>query len=235
MQKHVTIEGFEVPILFARRKGTRSIRLSMKGDGTIRVSVPYGVPELLAKRFVLQKRDWILEHLKPAIILKDGQHIGKNHVLYVQEGESTRAHTKVTDTEISVTLPEGQEMLGVLGQKTIRKACEKALLAEAERLIPQRLETISKQSGITYNSVVVKKLKSRWGACDNRNNISFNTYLIQLEWELIDYVICHELAHTLHHHHQPSFWELVEKLYPTHKNARKILKMKQTDIIPTNF
>ncbi len=83
--------------------------------------------------------------------------------------------------------------------------------------------------------MTVKKLKSRWGACDNRNNLSFNTYLIQLEWELIDYVICHELAHTLHHHHQASFWELVEQLYPTYKNARKILKTKQTDIIPTNF
>lgn len=235
MQKHVTIDGLDVPILFAKRKGTRSIRLSMKGDGTIRVSVPYGVPELLAKRFVLQKREWILEHLKPTIVLHDGQHIGKNHMLTIQTGSSTRAHTKVTDTAIRVTLPLGQTKESTESQKTIRKACEKALLAEAERLIPQRVEAISKQCGITYTTVTVKKLKSRWGACDNRNNLSFNTYLIQLEWELIDYVICHELAHTLHHHHQVSFWELVEKLYPTYKNARKLLKTKQTDIIPTNF
>ncbi len=231
MQKHVVIDGIDVPIVFAKRKGTRSIRLSMKGDGTLRVSVPYGIPEMLAKRFVLQKRDWILEHIKPVNILTSGQHIGKNHRLLVIQGSSTRSHTKVTDTEIRVTLPEGVRASSTEAQKTLRKACEKALLSEAERLIPQRVAMISEKSGIGCASVTIKKLKSRWGACDNRNNLSFNSYLIQLEWELIDYVICHELAHTLHHHHQPSFWELVEKLYPTYKNARKILKTKQTSVV----
>ncbi len=230
MQKHVVIDGIDVPILFAKRKGTRIIRLSMKSDGTIRVSVPYGVPELLAKRFIMQKRDWILEHIKPKTLLSDGQHIGKNHTLSVVEGTSTRSHSKITDTEIRVTLPQGTTATSTEAQKTIRKACEKALLAESERLLHQRVDTISKKSGIAYNSVTVKKLKSRWGACDNRNNLSFNTYLIQLDWALIDYVICHELAHTIHHHHQKSFWELVEQLYPTYKEARKLLKTKPTDV-----
>ena len=230
MQKHISVDGLEHPIVLSRRKGTRSVRLSIKSDGTIRVTVPYGVPELLAKRYVSQKKDWIEKHCKPAVIISSDMHVGKNHRLIITQSGATRPSTRVSSTEIRVSLPRGMSVSGSEAQKAIRRACEKALAQEAERLLPQRLETLSKQHGITYASCTTKKLKSRWGACDNHNNLSFNIYLMQLDWSLIDYVICHELAHTIHHHHQESFWQLVEKLCPNYKILRNTLKTKPTDI-----
>lgn len=235
MQKIINVEGIEQPIVLARRKGTKNLKISIKGDGQVRVSVPYGVPEMFAKRFVREKADWIIQHQKPQNLIRNGAHIGKNHILTILTTDAGRHSTKITATAIRVTLPEGSSETSLTSQKIIKTACDKALLHESKILLPQRLEYISKKHSITYKTGSIKKLKSRWGACDNYSNISLNSYLIQLDWSLIDYVICHELAHTVHHNHQSKFWKLVESISPNYKELRKKLKTLPTDIIPTKF
>jgi predicted metal-dependent hydrolase len=120
-------------------------------------------------------------------------------------------------------------------QSAMKKVAEKALGLEAERLLPQRLETLAQKYNCTYASVTTRKLTSRWGSCDSRKQITLSIYLMQLSWELIDYVIIHELAHTTHQHHQADFWEEVERMLPSWKTLRKELKSKPTDVFATNF
>ena len=235
MQKSILIDGLEHPVILSRRKGTRNIRLSIKSDGVVSVSVPYGVPEILARKFVENKAEWILKHHKPASLISDSAHIGKNHTLIILPSKTEKHSTRVTNTEIIIKLPDSLSSTSVMAQKIIKQACEKALLQESKILLPQRLEQLSKKHGISYKSCSVKKLKSRWGSCDNFNNIALNIYLIQLDWTLIDYVICHELTHTIHHHHQTSFWDYLSEIYPDYKNARKTIKAKPTDILQTNY
>lgn len=235
MQKSISIEGLNYPIIIARRKGARSLRLTIKSDGKVRLTIPYGVPEFLAKKFITSKIDWIQEHQQLNALLEDQVHIGKNHRLHILSTESSRSHSKVTDTAIIVHVPEKFDYNSKEAQGMVAKACEKALLQEAEKLLPQRVEYISTKYGISYTSISVKKLKSRWGACDSHNNLVLNTYLVQLDWNLIDYVITHELAHTRHHHHQKSFWNEVETHCPDYKNLRKELKIKKTSIVPTHY
>lgn len=235
MLKTISIEGLDTPVILARRKGTRNLRLSIKNDGSIRLSVPYGIPEFMAKRFAAERLAWIQKHQKPRIIILEGAHIGKNHRLVIEQTTATQIRSRVTATEIKIMLPPGASVEDAEVQTRIKRACDKALLAEATALLPQRLAHISKLHALPYRSCTAKKLKSRWGACDNYGNITLNHYLIQLDWPLIDYVLCHELAHTVHHHHQPTFWQLVEKLCPDYKARRKLLKTKPTDIIPTTF
>ena len=235
MQKQINIEGIEHPIILSRRKGTRNIRLSIKSDGIVKVSVPYGVPEILARKFVENKAEWILKHHKPASLLLDTAHIGKNHQLSILISQTEKHSTRVTNAEIIVKLPDNLPPTSVKAQKIIKQACEKSLLQESKILLPQRLNQLSAKYNIPYKSCTVKKLKSRWGSCDNFNNIALNIYLIQLDWTLIDYVICHELTHTIHHHHQASFWDYLSDLYPDFKNARKVIKAKPTDILKTSY
>jgi len=235
MQKSIIIEGFDQPIQLARRKGTRNIRIAIKSDGKVRLTIPYGVPEFAAKKYLKSKVDWINKNIKPPTIILDNSHIGKSHRLKILPSNATRHSTKVTATGVFVNLPYTIDTSSPEGQKIIKKACDKALLQEASVLLPQRLEQLSKETQIEYRGCTIKKLKSRWGACDSHKNISLNSYLIQLDWSLIDYVIYHELAHINHPHHKSEFWNLVSVLEPNYKVLRKELKSKPTDIDPTNF
>ncbi len=235
MQKLIEIAGLEHPVTLSRRKGTKNLRISIKNSNKVVLSVPYGIPESAAKLFVTSKIDWIQKNIEPARIISNGAHIGKSHRLVIEPSNANRHSTKVTSTEIVVRLPADIAADSPKGQAIIKKACDKALLQQATRLLPQRLEFVSKKTGVDYRTCTVKKLKSRWGACDSRKNISLNSYLIQLDWDLIDYVICHELAHTHHAHHQKEFWDFVATLCPDYKQLRKQLKTHPTDINPTNF
>ena len=233
MQKSIYVDSLGYSVVIARRKGTRSIRISIKSDGVIRLSVPYMVSERMALKFLEQKTDWIKEHRKEPVVIGEGAHIGKSHRLVFEPINSSEVKTRLSLNTVTVKIPIDTDWRDSKVQSAVRKAAERALKKEAETLLPQRLQTLSNLHGINYKSCSVKKLKSRWGSCDSRKNIVFNIYLIQLEWRLIDYVILHELTHTIHQHHRPEFWGYLENILPDYKLRRKELKQMPTDILPT--
>ena len=235
MQKTIYVESINHDVVLARRKGTRSLRLAIKSDGTIRLSIPYLVSERQALKFIEQKSEWIAQHHKKQNILEPNSHIGKSHRLIFEQSDVKTIKTRLSTNLLIIKFPLDSEWSSTLVQKSARKACERALKKESENLLPQRLETLSKHFNISYKSCTVKKLKSRWGSCDSNKNITLNIYLIQLDWKLIDYVLAHELAHTIHQHHKSDFWSYLESLQPDCKERRKLLKQMPTDILPTSF
>jgi hypothetical protein len=42
--------------------------------------------------------------------------------------------------------------------------------------------------------------------------------------EVVDYVVVHELAHTVFHNHSRQFWRQVEAILPDYKERRKWLR-----------
>ncbi|MFT4532401.1 MAG: putative metal-dependent hydrolase [Candidatus Saccharimonadales bacterium] len=235
MVKKLYIEHLGISVTLTRRVGTRSIRISLRNDGTIKISVPYGVSDRSAEKFLISKAEWIKEHAKVRPNLVDGQHIGKSHRLVLLRSDVEAIKTRVGKNEVTVTLPLDISADSDEAQHKIQSTAERALKKEAESLLPQRLEFLANKYDIEYGQVSVKKLKSRWGSCDSRKNIVLNIYLMQLDWSLIDYVIVHELAHTHHQHHQKPFWDFLETMLPDYKQRKKLIKDKPTNIVGTNY
>ncbi len=183
--------------------------------------------ERQAIKLALQKQDWITEHLKPVHNFNDNSLIGRGGRVQVQLTTS-EPKVRLHGYNVKVLLNDWSDLESQSVQKKIRQAAEKSLKKQANQLLPQRLEDLSRRCALEYRSVSVRKLKSRWGSCDQHKNIVLNIFLIQLSWELIDYVIIHELVHTKHPHHQADFWRAVEEHLPNYAALRKQLKEHST-------
>ena len=78
--------------------------------------------------------------------------------------------------------------------------------------------------GVALPPIAVKDMRSRWGSCSARGNVSLHWGLVLLDPELLDYVVVHELVHLRRAHHQPAFWRGVERLLPDYRERRRRLR-----------
>ena len=98
-------------------------------------------------------------------------------------------------------------------------ASEEEQRAEIERLrrlakedLPPRIARLSQQTGLRYTKLSIRAARTKWGSCSSRNAISLSLFLMQLPEALRDFVILHELCHTVHHNHSPRFHDLLDRL-----------------------
>jgi len=192
--------------------------------------MPHWTPYSAGQAFALSHTTWIqaelAKHSHP--MLMQGQKIGKLHNLrfeYVLSGQATT--NRVTSTEIIVRLTPDEQPTDESVQTRALQAATRALKREGERLLRPRLQNLSDKHNLPFEGFSVKQLKRRWGSCDSHRNITLNLYLMELPWEFIDYVLLHELTHTVHMNHGPHFWELLTTLEPRARDLSKQLRKHQ--------
>ncbi len=214
------------PVHLYKRRGTRGIRLSIGHDGEVRVSMPYWVPYRTGAEFAASKREWIKSKQIPTVQLRHGSRVGKaHHLAFILQPERKTLATRITTSgEIRIYLPTHLLPEHAEVQKAAQKASIRALRQQAEKLLPQRLSTLATHHGFEYTDVTVKQLKSRWGSCTEQGNIALSSFLMQLPWHLIDYVIMHELMHTRIMAHGPTFWDELSAYVPNLKAIRKEIR-----------
>lgn len=97
-------------------------------------------------------------------------------------------------------------------------------LAEYARCyLGERLQLLSARHSLAYKSLRVGRQKSRWGSYSARGCISLNAKLAFLPPELSDYVILHELCHSMHLAHDKKFWEIMQIFNPLSRHFDKKL------------
>ena len=90
----------------------------------------------------------------------------------------------------------------------------------AEARVAKKLEQWSRRLNLTYEDFTIKKYKSRWGSCSANNKLSFNYKILFLPNDLQDYIIVHELCHTVRKDHSKFFWALVGNSLPEYGKLR---------------
>lgn len=221
-----TIHDEEFGTITIRRSArARQVRLRVAPDGTLRASLPLYAPTFLVKRLLKSSREQIrqlLEQAQPSIDYHDGMQIGKSHTLIIREGQQLEATRK--GLSIFVTLPAQYKLTDPKVVRVVREALVAALRVEAKSYLPKRLKYLSEKQNLQYERVRFSHASGRWGSCSSTGTISLNIALMKLPFELIDYVLVHELSHTVHMNHSEAFWKLVAEGDPEYKQHRRRLK-----------
>jgi predicted metal-dependent hydrolase len=228
--KKTYLEGIGT-ICLRRSSRARLIRLKIDHKDGVVVVLPNHIPEKYAIDFVGKKKGWIKKSLARQAELKSRYTIftentafrTRNHILCIQKHNKATVKSAVSRNEIRIWYPDFANVEDDRIQKVIRRAVEETWRIEAKRYLPYRTQELALQHGFNYNHVRVKKASSRWGSCSSSNNINLNIQLMRLPDNLIDYVILHELAHTVQKNHQSSFWNLLEAILPGAKKLDKSL------------
>lgn len=231
-QKVVDVPGIG-EVLLAKRRGSKSLRLSLLPDGRVRVGLPNWLPYSAGIRFALSRSDWINQHQPDhlAPLLREGDLIGKSYRLnFISQTGAQKTTTRLGSNKILIKSASSYSHADV--QRMAIKASEKALKIEATTLLPQRLEKLAEANNFIYKKVIIKRLTSRWGSCSSQNTITLSYYLVQLPWRLIDYVIVHELIHTQYLDHSKNFWAAFEQVMPNAKELRKEMKQFRPTVLP---
>ena len=228
-----TIQDEEFGKITIRRSAKATqVRLRVAPDGTLRASLPMYAPLFLVKRLIASSRDELRDLLvqsHPNITFEDGMQIGKSHTLLVRP-TSGALKTNLRGQQIIVSLPEGMHLHDAEATRVIRDGVIAALRVEAKNYLPRRLSFLAEKLGYRYTKVRFSHASGRWGSCSSEGTISLNIALMKLPFELIDYVLVHELAHTHQMNHSPDFWELVGQCDPEYKAHRKALKAEAPTI-----
>ena len=230
-QKRINIDSIGSIVL---RKSIRAKHLAIriKPNEGVSVTIPKRISFLEGERFAISKKNWILKHLpKIEAIEKSAKTFDeqtefktKNYQLVIKKTDVKSVFVTIKKPVVELSIPKEMDIKEEFVQNAIKFGIIETLRIEAKSYIPEKVKMFANKFGFKYNKLFFKNIKTRWGSCSGRNNINLNVHLMRLPDELIDYVILHELVHTVHKNHSKTFWMRLEEVCPSSKKFDKELK-----------
>lgn len=217
---------------------TRRISISARPFQPLRVTLPVFESFSRAEQFLEEKEKWIHKTLGKIRKL-EGQYTlfdehtrfhTSEHELKIERTDTDVPKASLKENNILVRLPKESDVQSPEIQELIRLGIQAAWRKEAKKILPVRLNEFARKHQLTYNRVTIKNNRSRWGSCSQKNNINLSLHLMRLPSHLIDYILLHELAHTLHKNHGRRFWQRLEKICPDAKSLDKELRGYRIEI-----
>lgn len=163
-------------------------------------------------------------------VFENGMQIGKSHTLIVRPSTTSKTVARRHGQQIIVSLAPADTLQDPRVARTVRDTVIEALRIEAKSYLTKRLAFLATHNGFTYEKIRFSHASGRWGSCSSNGTISLNIALMKLPFELIDYVLVHELSHTVQMNHSEAFWKLVHSSDPYYLAHRRALKKETPSI-----
>jgi predicted metal-dependent hydrolase len=220
-------------VKLVKHKRARRIKITVKPTG-VRVTIPVSVSFKTGEEFATSKKEWIKkakEKIPTDILLlnfdSDGRLFSTRNYLYkLEPAEIDFVNVKVLKSDNTVLFqhPQHLNINSPKVQRALKYGAEEMLRKEAKEYLPQRTHEIGAKMGLTFKRIFIKNNKSNWGSCSSLGNINLNLHLMRLPDRLIDFVIVHELLHTIIPNHGPRFKEMINRSFPDSKTLNTELK-----------
>ena len=231
MIKTTSIDGKEVRYEF-KRSHRRSVVAKIRRDGVIEVRAPLLYRESNMLAFLNQHKRWIFNHYdklqnaenqeKKYISGETHYYLGEKYTLQVVQSNKNAVSIEGNSLVISCKNIENLDnpaFLEHLVNNWYRSQAKKVF----SELLPPIIEKFKKYN-VSPAKITIRDMRSRWGSCSRRGNISLNLQLIKLNENCIRQVMIHEMCHLVYFNHQAGFYSLMEEMMPDWKLWKKELR-----------
>lgn len=199
------------------RTTPRATRYTLKiSEGTITATMPPGGDEKRMLNFIRENKERLIQALQkhPARPLLDerSELQATTFRLRIFRAERSNFYMRLEEGVLHIACPNETHFEEEAVQSLLKSMIEKALRHEAKRLLPQRIIRLAQQYGFTLTGIKINNSKTHWGSCTPRKSVNLSLSLMLLPWHLIDYVLLHELCHTVEMSHNERFWKLMDQV-----------------------
>lgn len=208
--------GRTLQVTLRRHPRYRNLRLTVERGGA-RLSAPSGTGLRTMRSFLQGHRAWLDEHLPeqseprlPAGLKLRA--LGEEW----QVQQSPEARTLLANDGL-LTLPQDPTRRGI-------QRLKRWLARRSRRELGAWLELLSRETGLRYSGLSIRGQTRRWGSYSSTGSVSLNWKLLFLPPELCRYVLLHELCHSLHMNHSPSYWTALAGFEPDLQRLRRQMR-----------
>jgi predicted metal-dependent hydrolase len=220
-----TIQIGELSIQVSR-KDIKHVHLSVHPpDGRVTLSTPSATRLDVARAYAVSKLGWIREQQQKLrnqaretprqFVTRESHSLwGRRYLLTVAHADD-KPHMCLDHRRITLTVRPGSS---AEKRAEVMHAWHKTLLHE---VVPAFIKKWEARLGVRVKRYFLQRMKTRWGGCNHlAGHIRLNTELVKKPKDLLEYVLVHEMAHLLEPTHSERFMALLDKHYPTWREAR---------------
>jgi predicted metal-dependent hydrolase len=216
------ILGIDIDKIIRSKRKTIGLQITERGELIIRI--PIGTKEKTIIKIVEKHKRWINKK-KGEINLRNIKFIPKKFI----EGENYLFLGK--NYPLRISKKQKEDMVFDSGYFFVNKNvsdCKKIFMnwykEEGLKIIGERVNYFAIKGGFNYNNIRITSANKRWGSCSFKGNLNFSWRLIMAPLPIVDYVVVHELSHTMEKNHGKKFWRIVSSIIPDFKERERWLK-----------
>lgn len=206
--------------------------IARKKNDAIHLTVPLYVSEKEVMHALEQMKSRLLAiESKPKFILNTEISLKTiSFSVKIENRNVKNYHASLKDGIFLIICPNIISFDDELIQNTLRNTIEQVMRCEAKRIFSQKIDLLANKYRFKYSKLSINKSKTRWGSCSSTKNINLSYFCMFLPEYLIDFVILHELCHTIEMNHGPKFWEILNQI--TDNKAELLTTELKKIIIP---
>lgn len=205
-----------MPTITIIKKKVKNMTLRIRPDQTVILTAPIRLSDKRIQDFLEDKKTWIEKKLsefaktKSAIEVNAGQLLLHGQAYNLQIDLDLKK--KVVIDHVEMIIRSGIDLQNQIIQ-------HKRYKSYAKEFLKGRLDRLALHHGFAYRALKITNAKTRRGSCSAQKNIGLHRKLVKMPDFVMDYVICHELAHLEQMNHSPDFRAVVDRMIDNKKQA----------------
>jgi predicted metal-dependent hydrolase len=226
---------------FSVRESTRAKRVSLRISATegLEIVIPRGFDRERIPKIVREKEEWIRKTFEKLGEVRGqaGPRLALPETVHLKAVDRRFAiHYVKRDTGM-VELSQWDACNLRVSGNTENAAASCSILKwwlqrQGRFYLTPWLQKVGERAGLRFSRVQIRGQRSRWGSCSTSGTISLNYKLLFLSPDLVDYILIHELCHTVHPNHSANYWSMVAGLKHDYKALDRRMKMAAEEIPP---